>query len=244
MTALFLTTIGHIRTSPVRHTFEHKSCSWLVDLAEVDRRGRAGTLPGALRPLVAFRARDHLGDPNRSWFDNVADFAAAHGGPDLSDGRIVALTNARTLGYVFNPITLYWCRDSSGGLACVIAEVHNTYGEQHAYLLHPDEHATTRVDKALYVSPFNDVSGTYRMSVPEPTDRVDVTVVLHRSDERPFVATWRGRRVSGTADIVRAIVRAPIASWLVSARIRWQGVQLWRKLPVVPRPQCEKQERV
>lgn len=243
MTSLFLTTIGHTRTSPVRHDFEHKSCIWLVDLADVDERGRSRTLPAGLRSAVRFRSRDHLGDPTRTWLDNVARFAADHG-IDLRGGTVTALTNGRTLGHVFNPITLYWCHDAEGGLACVIAEVHNTYRQRHAYLLHPDTRDVADAEKAFYVSPFNDVSGRYRMSVPQPTDRIDVTVVLHREGERPFVATWRGHRVSGAAEAARAAIRAPMAGWLVSARIRWQGIKLWRKLPILPRPAHQSQEHV
>lgn len=243
MTSLFLTTIGHTRTSPVRHRFEHKSCSWLVDLADVDARGRSCTLPGGLRSAVRFRSRDHLGDPALAWLENVARFAAAHG-VDLRGGTVTALTNGRTLGHVFNPITLYWCHDTERRLACVIAEVHNTYGQRHAYLLHPDERSVADAEKAFYVSPFNDVSGRYRMSVPQPTDRVDVTVVLHRDDQRPFVATWSGHRVHGGADLARACLRLPLSAWLVSARIRWQGIKLWRKLPIQPRPAHHPQEQV
>ena len=210
MTALFLTTIAHTRTSPVRHSFEHRSCSWLIELADGDDRGRSRTLPLGVRSMVCFRSRDHLGDPGRLWFDNVAGFAAAHG-VELHGGAITALTNGRTLGHVFNPITVYWCRDAEGLLACVIAEVHNTYGQRHAYLLHPDARGRADAEKAFYVSPFNEVSGRYRMSVPQPTDHLDITVVLHRAGQRPFVATWRGRRIAGRADLVRACVRAPLA---------------------------------
>lgn len=242
MTHLFLTTVAHTRTSPVRHRFEHRSCSWLIDLADVDERGRSRRLPVGLRTLVRFRSRDHLGDPRRGWFDNVARFAATHGVP-LNAGSVVALTNGRTLGHVFNPITLYWCHDAEGRLACVIAEVHNTYKQRHAYLLQPDARGVADAEKAFYVSPFNDVTGRYRMSVPQPTDRLDVTVVLHRVGERPFVATWRGARVRGGLDLARAIVRLPLASRLVSARIRWHGIKLWRRLPIQPRP-AHRQEQV
>lgn len=235
VTHLFLTTVAHTRTSPVRHSFEHRSCSWLIDLADVDERGRSRGLPVGLRAVVRFRSRDHLGDPRRGWLDNVARFAATHG-VQLGGGSVVALTNGRTLGHVFNPITLYWCHDAEGQLACVIAEVHNTYGQRHAYLLEPDARGVADAEKAFYVSPFNDVSGRYRMSVPPPTDRLDVTVVLHRDGERPFVATWRGEQVAGSLDLVRAIMRLPLANWLVSARIRWHGIKLWRRLPVQPRP--------
>ena len=67
------------------------------------------------------------------------------------------LANARVAGHVFDPLSVFWCFDSGGDLACVVAEVHNTYGERHAYLLRPDHTGTARTGKELYVSPFNDV---------------------------------------------------------------------------------------
>ena len=70
-----------------------------------------------------------------------------------------------SLGHVFDPLTVFWCFDSGGDLACVVAEVHNTYGERHAYLLRPDHSGTARTGKELYVSPFNDVSGLLHAAV-------------------------------------------------------------------------------
>ena len=71
------------------------------------------------------------------------------------------LANARFLGYVFDPLTVFWCFAADGSLRCVVAEVHNTYGERHAYLLRPEADGTAEVGKEFYVSPFNDVSGRY-----------------------------------------------------------------------------------
>jgi DUF1365 family protein len=92
---------------------------------------RAG--PGRAAWLARFRARDHLGDPRASIRANLDRFLAANG-----IGRphtITMLTQARVLGYVFNPLTVYWCHRPD----CVVAEVHNTYGQRHAYLLRTDD---------------------------------------------------------------------------------------------------------
>ncbi len=77
---------------------------------------------------------------------------------------------ARVLGYVFNPITLYWCHDADGVLRHIVAEVHNTYGGRHAYLLPPDAERPAMVTKKLYVSPFNAVDGYYLVRAPLPDD--------------------------------------------------------------------------
>ncbi|WP_054814944.1 DUF1365 domain-containing protein [Nocardia arizonensis] len=230
------TRIRHVRIAPLRHEFRYRSYSWLVDLDDMPAP------PRWLRPFADFRAADHLGDPAATLRRNVEDYLAEHD-IDLRGGRVLMLTNARVLGYVFNPLTLYWCRDDTGAPVCVIAEVHNTYGGRHRYLLRPDDSGRAHTDKQFYVSPFNDVSGDYRMRVPEPDDRLRVSIVL--SDGDPiFAAAMTGRCHPATpATILRATLTAPLAPLVVSARIRWQGVRLWaRRLPVAPRPTPALQE--
>ncbi|MYS50171.1 DUF1365 family protein, partial [Streptomyces sp. SID6013] len=120
---------------------------------------------------------------------------------------------------------------------CVVAEVHNTYGERHTYLLHPDEAGVAHVDKDFYVSPFFPVDGAYRMRLPLPADRLDLTVRLDRPGARPFTATVRGTRREATpAALLRLAVRHPLSTLAVSAGIRRHGIRLYlRGLPVQPR---------
>lgn len=97
--------------------------------------------------------------------DGRLAFAGAyHGWGFHEDGvpRITMLASARVFGHVFNPPSLFWCHDRAGELRCVVAEVHNTYGERHGYLLETDDAGWASVPKAFYVSPFNDVDGQYR----------------------------------------------------------------------------------
>jgi DUF1365 family protein len=211
-------TISHARSAPLRNVFRYRSYLWLVDLDHLPRAG--------------FRARDHLGDPRASIRANLDRFLAARG-VDLGGGRVTMLAHARVLGHVFNPLTVYWCHRADGSLACVVAEVHNTYRQRHAYLL-PGVRA--EVPKDFYVSPFYPVDGRYRMSLPEPDATLALSVRLDRPDGHSFAASVRGRAVPATR-------RAwPFA---VSARIRWQGLRLYlRGLPVIPRPAHQPQEGV
>ena len=187
MTAIYEVDITHVRAAPVRHEVHHRSYQWLVDLDDLPR------LPRALRALARFEARDHLGDPRRSLRENVDALLAEHG-IDLRGGRVTMLANARSLGYVFNPLSLFWCHDPDGLLTCVIAEVHNTYGDAHAYVVRPDAAGRAETEKQLYVSPFYPVDGYYRMSLPEPGERLALTITLHRPGQAPFVASVRGAR--------------------------------------------------
>lgn len=237
--AVYRTAISHVRQSPLKNAFTYRSYSWFVDVDHLPR------LPRLLRPLAEFRAGDHLGDPGSSIRSNVERFLQVQG-IQPGGGPIHMLTSARVLGYVFNPLTLFWCYTAGGELQCVVAEVHNTYGERHCYLLRTDPAGRASVPKAFYVSPFNDVDGQYRMKLPAPGERLAVSIVLEREGQRPFVATMDGRRQPATArNILAAAIRVPAAPLLVSALIRMQGIKLWaRRLPVVARPHHTSQEAV
>jgi DUF1365 family protein len=237
--AIYRTAISHVRQTPLKNAFTYRSYSWFVDVDDLPR------LPPLLRPLAEFRAGDHLGDPGASIRANVERYLRTEGiEPD--GGPIHMLTSARVFGYVFNPLTLFWCYGTNGELRCVVAEVHNTYGERHCYLLRTDPSGRASVPKAFYVSPFNDVDGEYRMKLPAPGERLAVSIVLEREGHRPFVATMDGRRKPATLrNILAAAVAVPAAPMLVSAFIRLQGVKLWaRRLPVVARPHHPPQEAV
>ena len=114
-----------------------------------------------------------------------------------------------------------------------MVEVHNTYGDRHAYLVHPDEQGRATTPKAMYVSPFHGTDGTYELAVPVPhDDRLDLAVTLtHRRRRTGSSASLSGRR----ADLTPR--RAAPAAIRGAALIRMHGIWLWlRRLPIQPRP--------
>ena len=220
--ALYEVTVGHSRREPVRHSFRYRSVMWMFDL---DRPPR---LPGPFRHLARYDRADHL---------DVAGPLRARG---VEVDRVVVLTNLRMFGYVFNPISIYWCYDRSGRLVANVAEVHNTYGDRISYELPvgPDgEEVPAQVSKQMYVSPFNPVDGSYRIRVSPPGPTVSVSVDLDRPGSAPFRAGLAGRRRSATlSNVVRSCVRFPLGPIRVRALIQWQGIRLWLKgLEVQPR---------
>ena len=237
--AIYRTTISHVRRSPLKNAFTYRSYSWYVDVDHLPQ------LPRLLRPLAGFRVEDHLGDPDGTLRGNVERYLGTQG-IRLDGGRITMLASARVFGHVFNPLSVFWCHDAVGNLHCVVVEVHNTYGERHCYLLETDGAGRASVPKAFYVSPFNDVEGQYRMKLPEPGDRLAVSVVLEREGHQPFIATMDGvRREATLRNIMSAALAVPLAPLRVSAQIRWQGIRLWaRRLPVIKRPHHPSQEAV
>ena len=229
--ALYECRVFHARRAPLHHAFSYRTYQWLVDLDELPRPR------GLLRLLAGFRARDHLGDPASTIRANVDRLLHAHG-VDLGGGQVLMLAHARVLGYAFNPLTVFWCYRADGTLACVIAEVHNTFGQRHAYLVRTDGRGRARTEKEFYVSPYHPVDGWYQMSLPRPGRRLALSVTLHRPNGHRFVASVQGQAAPATRSaLLRAAARHPWSTAMVSARIRWQGIKLYgRGLRPVPRP--------
>lgn len=237
--ALYDADVRHVRRQGMRREFRNGVYLWLVDLDDLPH------LPAWLRPFARFEARDHLGDPRRTIRENLDAWLAGQG-VDLRGGRIVMLANARLLGYVFNPVTVYWCHRPDGTPECVVAEVHNTYGERHCYLLRPDGAGRASTAKDFYVSPFLAVEGEYRMLLREPAERLALAVTLHQDGAAALTATVTGvRRPATPGALARMLVRRPLMTYRTSALIRRHGIALWlRRLPVIPRPKHIPQEGV
>ncbi|WP_394617634.1 DUF1365 domain-containing protein [Lentzea sp. JNUCC 0626] len=217
--------ITHQRRELIDRAFSHRAYMWLVDLNGLPN------LPWWARPFAKFDARDHLGSPDKTIRENLDEWLAERD-IDLGGGQVLMLANARVLGYVFNPLSVYWCHDASGELVCVVAEVHNTYGGRHCYLLRTDENGRASVDKEFYVSPFLEVDGHYVMKMPKPGNQLSVTIALRQNGKTTFSATMKGERSSG----LRMLFRRPLMPHRVSALIRRHGIALYlRRIPIIPR---------
>ncbi len=235
--ALYECRIAHARTEPVRHSFTHRTYMWLVDI------DHPPLWPRPLAWLARFDARDHFTGEQEDLRAGLEGFLDAQG-IDLRGGRVLMLAHARVLGHVFNPLTVYWCHDADGAPVCVVAEVHNTYGERHCYLMRTDAAGRAEVPKTFYVSPFFPVDGSYRMRLPVPTQRLALSVQLLLHGGRPFTATVTGTRRPATGPrLLAAALRHPWSTLAVSAGIRLHGIHLYlRGLPVLTRPRHHPQE--
>jgi uncharacterized protein len=215
--AMYRAEVTHTRRTPVVNRFRYTVNYWLVDYDQLACR------TGIASRLVRFEPSDHA---------DIRATLVEHG---VDAKRVLMLAMPRAWGYVFNPISVFWCYDAFGDRVAVLAEVHNTYGGRHVYFLQPDEHRWSTVEKKMYVSPFYPVDGHYNIRVSEPGAEVAVTVTLRREGEAPFVATLRGIRVTAnTRNVVRAYLTRPALR--ASLLIRWQALRLWaRGLKVQPR---------
>ncbi|WP_262851060.1 DUF1365 domain-containing protein [Mumia quercus] len=219
MTARYDVVVRHQRRDPVRYGLRARQAVWLVDLDDLPR------LPRGMRWLTGFHAGDHLGDPRRSIRENLDAWLAESGVAPPHQVRMLA--QPRVLGHAFDPLTVFWCEDADGEVSHVVAEVRNTYGGRHCYLLRPDPDGRAQTDKAFYVSPFHPVDGHYTLRVPEPGSTLSVVVTLHRPGSAPFTATMAGTR-SASASLWRAAL-PPWRTRAVSTAIRWHGIRLYLK---------------
>lgn len=185
MAAVYEGTISHRRSAVREYGFRHRIALVYLDLADVPARFTR-PWPGLLR----FRPEDYLADTA------VRDLVQEQTGQRPA-GPVTLLTNLRTLGRCFNPVSFYWCFDAAGEhVEAVVAEVTNTpWGERHAYVLSDEP-----TSKAMHVSPFFGMDQDYEWSAGTPDERLVVRIANREGARRVFGATLAVRR--------RALTRA------------------------------------
>jgi len=223
--------VVHVRHRPFRHRLEYRIWSLLLDLDRAEEAARSSRLFRLERPgLVSFRARDHGardGSPLRPWVEQQCAAAGL-----AAPARIRLLALPRVFGYVFNPITLYFCSDAAGRDMAVVYEVKNTFGDQHAYLacLNGPGPYRHEVGKTFHVSPFIGMNARYRFQLLLRDDRFSLVIDETEADERLLTASMVGRLAPMTdAALARCLIRLPWVTVKVIAGIHWHAWQLWRK---------------
>lgn len=222
--AIYEGTLVHTRRTPVRNVFRYPVSYWLLDLdelPELDRRLRLFSVNR--KNLVTFHDSDHFeGGPS-------AKQAAIDAAGDPAITRVLLLTQPRMLGYVFNPVSFYWCYRADGSLSCIVAELNNTFGERLPEVLRGPgpqyEHA-----KRLHVSPFFGLDQSYEWAFSQPGETIWARIHVREDAERPLTAVLHGRRRELTnANVARALVRYPLMPLQVTALIHRQALRLWLK---------------
>jgi DUF1365 family protein len=232
----------HRRLRPAKHGFSYPVYFLAIPLSRID--ALAGPLFGVNRwNVFGFHFRDHGARDGSHPLPWVRALLAREGIAS-ADGEVWLQAFPRVLGYVFNPVSFWYCHDHAGALRAIVAEVNNTFGERHAYLLahaderpiRPGEELSAR--KVFHVSPFFDVRGGYRFRFRLGDDRSLARIDYHDEAGDLLHTSVSGlAEPLGTRTLLRAFFGYPLMTSGVVARIHWQALRLWlKRVPFFSKP--------
>lgn len=241
--------VMHARFSPRRHRFAYRIFLFAVDLDELpDLPRRTGLFGHNRRHLYALHERDFLpvdepchpsgpGTPGAAGGlkARVGAFARSHG-IDLADGTVLLVTLPRIAGYLFNPVSFYFCRDRGGRPLCAIAEVTNTFREMKPFLVPVDPADAARgvfrlrVPKNFYVSPYSDVDVAFDFHLRLPGEQLAIRIDDYVGEQRTLTSTLAGpRRELTTGRLAWFTLKYPLLTLRVISLIHWHALLLWAK---------------
>jgi uncharacterized protein len=239
--ALIVGSVFHRRHRPRSHTLRLRTYHVLLDVDELPALDREVAGFGYRRAaLTSFHDTDHFGPddlPVRAKLQRLLE----EDGRDLPDGRLMVLTNLRVLGHVFNPVSWWFCHDTDDELRLIVAEVHNTFGDEHSYVLDDLERrgdvVRARTTKRFHVSPFLPISGlTYGFAFVLRPDRITVKMDVDDAEGRLLDATQDGRRRDLSA-LPLTLVTHPLMTLRTVTAIHLHALRLWAKrVPFFARP--------
>jgi uncharacterized protein len=229
--ALYAGKVFHTRLRPRRHKLVYRVFSLLLDLDEIGELSRRLRLFAHNSAAVfSFHDRDH-GDGSgdlRLWVD--AQLGAA--GIVLAAPKITMLCYPRIFGYVFNPLTVWFCREGDE-LKAILYEVHNTFQERRTYVIRvaPGANAVEQsCAKELYVSPFVPMDCAYKFHIEPPGEKVIVAIDETDAEGLLLKASFAGARKPLTdSELLRALFAYPLMTLKVTAAIHWEAFKLWAK---------------
>ena len=232
--SIYRSEVVHTRTGRVQYRLRHSVFYLYLDLDRLEDTAR-GTRLFSINSfnLLSFFDLDHGtrdGRPIKAWVEEQLRRAGLFD----PEGRICLLTLPRLLGYVFNPLSVYYCFDRSETLIAVLHEVRNTFGEMHGYLLPalPGSDGIVRqtIPKSFYVSPFIQMSACYRFRLTLPGETLDFRISESVADGSGLTALLRGRRRPFTdREILAAVLPMPFMTLKVMVAIHWHALRLWLK---------------
>jgi len=242
--------VRHARLRPRAHAFAYPNYFWVLPMRQLARQPEVAVARNR-RAALSFHDRDHGdgGDDALAWLDALLRRAGADE-PGLERGEVWLQTYPRVLGFAFKPVSFWWVHRPDGSLAAVVAEVNNTFGERHAYVMHGADVAMGREltqPKVFHVSPFCAVQGRYRFRFMRSSasaartldgDRIVARIDLDDDDGPLLCTSQSGRLEPLTASSARrAFWGWPLMTWGVVARIHWQALRLWLKgVPIHTHP--------
>ena len=228
---LYTGAVMHRRLASPPHRFTYGSFWVALDLDALEAATSRLSCSHSSGPnLFSFYARDHADGSHGPLRKKIE---AISGGVDVS-GRMVLLTMPRLLGFVFNPLSVYFCHDVSGAPSAIAWEVSNTFGARHTYFIvvarAADGVVRQACPKRLHVSPFLDMDLGYQFRVEVSDERLSIGIVDRAANGVVLVAALTAsRREMTDRALLGLFLRAPLATLKVVAAIHWQALKLWLK---------------
>jgi DUF1365 family protein len=240
--ALYSGKVAHKRLRPKVHALKYRAFWMLFDLDELPTLSRSLRLFGHNSfSLLSFYDRDH-GDSSGRPLRRQIETHLEEAGIETDAGPIRLLCMPRILGYVFNPISIYFCYRRDGSPSAILYEVNNTFGQRHSYLIAVEPGAGRTISqncpKRLYVSPFNDMDLSYAFKVQPPEASVTVGVDVLDTKGLMLTTSLSGKRQElSDAAIASTFARHPLLTLKVIIAIHWEALQLWLKgMKITERP--------
>ncbi len=230
-TRFYVGAVSHRRLKPVSHRFSYKVFSMLINIDELDRLDETSKWFSHNKfGLMAFMDKDHGpkdGGQLRPWIkakllDNGFDFQL---------GKIQVLCFPRLFGFVFNPLSIWYCYDSDDQPRAILYEVRNTFGEWRGYLLPTDQQKPQNdirhsCDKAFYVSPLMTMDCRYHFHLNVPSEKLMVGIRETRENERTLLAAQTGQAVSfSDKNLLKIFYRHPLMYFKIIAGIHWEALR-------------------
>jgi len=242
--ALYFGKVIHRRFRPKAHYLSYRVFWLFLDLEEVDRLAKHLRFFSVGRfNLVSFHPRDHGDGSDRPLRQQITHYLE-RAGIDLGQGAVRLLTMPRLLGYVFNPISIYYCHHTDGRLLALVYEVTSTFKIRHSYVI-PVSQADSEqgrfvqsAAKALYVSPFMDMEMDYKFRGHVPSDILDVMIDGHDVQGKLIhAAITAHKRPLTDSSLLRAIAGFPLMTMKVVMAIHWEALKLWlKRVPLTRQP--------
>ncbi len=227
----------HKRLVPKEHAFSYQFFSFYIDLDEIDALTVKNPLISHNRfNVYSLYDKDHLHTGSSSIKENVRAFLKTKG-IELGQGRVMLLTNLRTLGYVFNPVSFYFCFDQNDQPLCVIPEIGNTFRELKAFFLNNDclksGRFEDRQDKFYYISPFCKLDDQLDFKLGIPDEQLSIFIDTSKNNQKIIITSMLGSQEALTfKNLLIMTLKFPLVTLKVIALIHWHAFLLWiKKIP-------------
>ena len=225
-------TVIHKRFKPKIHFFKYKVFSLLIDLSELNNLDKkVGFFSYNKFNLISFFDKDH-GDRDGSLVINWVKKNLKENDVNCENIRIKLLCYPRILGYVFNPLSIFYVYDKNDKLISLLYEVKNTFGEQHTYIFKIKENNLLKhnCEKKFHVSPFIEMNCSYFFRTLKPADKISIIIDQYQLNEKILYASQDGKRTDfTTSELIKSYLKHPLMTFKVIAAIHFEAFKLWTK---------------